>query len=76
LNHEEPSSQQIIEYLYREGIQSLLIEGGAEVLSHFISNRLWDEAEFFKGLCILKNGVRAPAIKGSLISTTSFQEVP
>ena len=72
LNHEEPSSQQIIEYLYREGIQSLLIEGGAEVLSHFISKRLWDEARIFKGSVYFKNGVRAPAIKGSLISTTSF----
>ena len=72
LNHEEPASQQIIGYLYREGIQSLLIEGGAEVLSHFISNHLWDEARIFKGSEYFKNGVRAPAIKGSLITTTSF----
>ena len=72
LNHEEPASQQIIEYLYRAGIQSLLIEGGAEVLSHFISSRLWDEARIFKGYEYFKSGVRAPALKGTLISVTAF----
>lgn len=72
LNHKEPASQQVMEYLYREGIQSLLIEGGAEVLSHFISNRLWDEARIFKGSQYFKSGVRAPAIKGTLISKTTF----
>jgi len=72
LNHEKPASQQIIEYLYREGIQSLLIEGGAQVLGHFITARLWDEARIFKGSEYFKRGVRAPAINGSLISTTAF----
>lgn len=72
LNHEEPVSLQIIRYLYEAGIQSLLIEGGAEVLSHFISNQLWDEARIFKGSENFKDGVRAPALKGTLLSATAF----
>ncbi len=37
LKDDIPSSVQISEYLYNSGIQSLFIEGGAEVLNHFIS---------------------------------------
>jgi diaminohydroxyphosphoribosylaminopyrimidine deaminase/5-amino-6-(5-phosphoribosylamino)uracil reductase len=44
-----PASAQICEYLYSCGIQSLFIEGGAEVLNHFISTGLWDEARIFTG---------------------------
>ena len=53
LNNDEPAALQIVSYLYRAGIQSLLIEGGAKVLSHFISNGLWDEARIFRGSRVL-----------------------
>ena len=43
------TSLQIADYLYHEGIQSLFIEGGAEVLNHFITTGLWDEARIFTG---------------------------
>jgi diaminohydroxyphosphoribosylaminopyrimidine deaminase/5-amino-6-(5-phosphoribosylamino)uracil reductase len=72
LNSNEPAALQIISYLYRAGIQSLLIEGGADVLSHFISNGLWDEARIFRGSQYFKAGVRAPEIIGTLISATPF----
>jgi len=72
LNHEEPVPLQIIRYLHRAGIQSLLIEGGAEVLSQFISNRLWDEARILKGNRYFKSGVKSPNIKGTLLSVTAF----
>jgi len=72
LRENEPSSIQISEYLYLSGIQSLLIEGGAEVLNHFISTGLWDEARIFTGEVFFKQGVRAPLINGLRSSKTYF----
>jgi len=73
LEEEIPSSKQIIEYLNREGIQSLFIEGGAEVLRHFLSEGLWDEARIFTGKKHFNGGLKAPAVKGVNISRTNFE---
>jgi diaminohydroxyphosphoribosylaminopyrimidine deaminase/5-amino-6-(5-phosphoribosylamino)uracil reductase len=72
LLEERSSALQISDYLYSTGIQSLFIEGGAEVLSHFISAGLWDEARIFTGEEYFKDGVRAPDINGILFSRTVF----
>jgi diaminohydroxyphosphoribosylaminopyrimidine deaminase / 5-amino-6-(5-phosphoribosylamino)uracil reductase len=72
LKEGEPSSLQIADYLYSIGIQSLFIEGGAEVLNHFISTGIWDEARVFTGNDYFKNGVKAPATAGSLSSVKKF----
>ena len=72
LKEYKPSSLQISEYLYYSDIQSLLIEGGAEVLNHFISTGLWDEARIFTGENFFKQGVKAPMISGTLSSKTIF----
>ena len=72
LKDDIPSSEQISEYLYSSGIQSLFIEGGAEVLNHFISTGIWDEAKIFTGLDYFKDGQKAPHIGGKLFSKTNF----
>lgn len=72
LNDNVPSALQITEYLFSAGIQSLLIEGGAKVLNHFISNGLWDETRVFTGENYFKGGVKAPLIHGTLLSRTIF----
>lgn len=72
LNHREPAAGQISEALYGWGIQSLFIEGGAQVLSHFINTGYWDEARIFHGKEPFKSGIRAPEIKGKLYSVTTF----
>ncbi len=72
LNNHEPSALQISDYLFRWGIQSLFIEGGAQVLSHFISTGFWDEAKIFTGNQDFKRGVKAPEINGILSSSTKF----
>ncbi len=74
LKEDMPSSVQISDYLFSFGIQSLFIEGGAEVLNHFISTGLWDEARIFTGNDYFKAGVKAPEIKGALFSKTLFSE--
>ncbi len=68
-----PSSEQIAGYLNREGIQSLFIEGGAEVLNHFLSEGLWDEARIFTGRGKFKDGLKAPVAKGINIFRTNFE---
>jgi diaminohydroxyphosphoribosylaminopyrimidine deaminase / 5-amino-6-(5-phosphoribosylamino)uracil reductase len=72
LDHEIPVCWQIVKYLYNSGIQSLLIEGGAQLLGHFISNGLWDEARIFSGEKYFEGGVPAPAFSGKLYSKTLF----
>ncbi|HKK41427.1 MAG TPA: bifunctional diaminohydroxyphosphoribosylaminopyrimidine deaminase/5-amino-6-(5-phosphoribosylamino)uracil reductase RibD [Bacteroidales bacterium] len=55
-----PVSVQVAGFLYREGIQSLFIEGGAAVLNHFITSDMWDEARVFTGDSDFNEGVKAP----------------
>jgi diaminohydroxyphosphoribosylaminopyrimidine deaminase/5-amino-6-(5-phosphoribosylamino)uracil reductase len=66
------SSKQVIDYLYSSGVQSLLIEGGAEVLNHFIATGLWDEARIFTGKDNFNGGLKAPLFNGSLLSRRVF----
>jgi diaminohydroxyphosphoribosylaminopyrimidine deaminase/5-amino-6-(5-phosphoribosylamino)uracil reductase len=68
-----PSSLQVIEYLYNEEIQSLFIEGGEEILAHFIENGLWDEARVFTGTVNFWEGVKSPSIKGRATQDISFE---
>ena len=72
LQRDQASSVQIADYLYSIGIQSLFIEGGADVLNHFIDTDIWDEARVFTGQEYFKDGVRAPVARGQLYSTTAF----
>lgn len=72
LTKESSSAAQVAEYLYNIGIQSLFIEGGSEVLNHFIAERLWDEARIFRGDQEFKEGVKAPELPNSKYSQTIF----
>ena len=72
LDEKVESCIQIADYLFNAGIQSLLIEGGAAVLNHFISNGMWDEARIFKGEKYFERGVAAPILSGELFSKTIF----
>lgn len=53
---------QVMEALYNRGIQSLLVEGGSELLQSFINTALWDEASVERSATILESGVKAPQI--------------
>lgn len=54
--------QYILFQLYLQDIQSVIIEGGAITLNHFIQQGLWDEARIFTGEMVLGKGVPAPKI--------------
>jgi diaminohydroxyphosphoribosylaminopyrimidine deaminase/5-amino-6-(5-phosphoribosylamino)uracil reductase len=59
----------ILTALYNLSIQSLIIEGGAVTLQNFIDFNLWDEARIFTGPIDFHSGLKAPTLKGNLIST-------
>lgn len=46
---------------YKKNIQSVLVEGGAQLLNTFIASGLWDEANVEVGHTAIGNGVQAPA---------------
>ena len=64
----------IIEFLYKQKIQSLIIEGGAKTIQSFINKNTWDEARIFTTKINLHEGVKAPLIKGQLISSSTIEE--
>jgi diaminohydroxyphosphoribosylaminopyrimidine deaminase/5-amino-6-(5-phosphoribosylamino)uracil reductase len=72
LNRSRSAALQISDYLFSNNIQSLLIEGGAQVLGHFISSGLWDEARIFYGEEYFKSGIKAPEVTGIIISQAIF----
>ena len=57
----ENELQQMMDHLYKNEIQSVLVEGGAALLSTFIKNNLWDEARVIHAPLELKDGIKAPA---------------
>ncbi len=64
----------ILKVLHSEGIQSVIIEGGALTLQSFITSNLWDEARILTGKIKFGEGLDAPAISGKLINEFSFGE--
>lgn len=73
LNTTDP--QEICDVLYEQGMQSVLIEGGARTLQDFIDAALWDEARLFTGAVVLKEGIKAPVLgpKTTPIQTKEIQ---
>ncbi|MDX5585718.1 MAG: bifunctional diaminohydroxyphosphoribosylaminopyrimidine deaminase/5-amino-6-(5-phosphoribosylamino)uracil reductase RibD [Aureibaculum sp.] len=57
-------AKQICKVLYKHEIQSVIIEGGSQMLQTFIDADLWDEARIFIGEVAFSNGIHAPNIKG------------
>lgn len=55
---------QIMEVLYQNKLQSLLVEGGSILLQSFIDSGLWDEAFIEKSPLRLDDGIQAPFIPG------------
>lgn len=58
--------------LLRFDIQTVLVEGGAELLQSFIDSALWDEARVEIGSVQIGDGVKAPCIRGVLFESQHF----
>jgi diaminohydroxyphosphoribosylaminopyrimidine deaminase/5-amino-6-(5-phosphoribosylamino)uracil reductase len=63
LNAEDDLINEVLDILYRENIQSLIVEGGSKLLQTFIDSGKWDEARVIIGNnLLLESGVKAPAL--------------
>ena len=72
INFSSNNSNEICKFLYKENIQSVIIEGGKKTLQDFINSENWDEARIFKSKTLLKSGLKAPEIFGKIISKTKI----
>jgi diaminohydroxyphosphoribosylaminopyrimidine deaminase/5-amino-6-(5-phosphoribosylamino)uracil reductase len=54
--------EKLVHLLFEKGIQSVIIEGGNQVLQTFIDANVWDEVRIFKGSVLFQQGVFAPKI--------------
>ena len=66
-------SLQIAAALFKEGISSLIVEGGAKTLKLFIQEGLWDEARIFTSNTLLLEGVKAPEISGDIVKKSMIE---
>ncbi|HRI21188.1 MAG TPA: bifunctional diaminohydroxyphosphoribosylaminopyrimidine deaminase/5-amino-6-(5-phosphoribosylamino)uracil reductase RibD [Panacibacter sp.] len=55
--------QQILNACFKENIQSILVEGGAQLLQSFINEGMWDEARIITNKTLYtENGLAAPQL--------------
>jgi diaminohydroxyphosphoribosylaminopyrimidine deaminase/5-amino-6-(5-phosphoribosylamino)uracil reductase len=67
--------EELMQKLYENQIQSVLIEGGSKTLQTFIDANLWDETIIIKNKNLtLENGTKAPKFEGSLIEEKVFRD--
>ncbi len=58
--NKEKIIEEILSDLYRRKIQSVLIEGGSQLINSFISKNIWDEARIFVSNNTFGDGIKAP----------------
>ncbi len=59
--------EDILKRLYEDGIQTVLVEGGAELLQSFIDSGEWDECYVEKGDLTLCGRVKAPVLSNAAL---------
>lgn len=57
--------EHILGELYRRQIQSVIIEGGAKLITSFLSANLWDESRVFTGNNYFGSGIPAPQMENA-----------
>lgn len=69
------SPQDVLDKLYAEKAQSLIVEGGAKTLSSFIQLGLWDEIRVETAPFAVEDGVMAPALpKNVIVESTEMYD--
>ncbi len=63
----------LMHYLYHRGVHSLMVEGGSKTIAGFLDQNQWDQAHINTTPKILKSGIRAPQIRGTLLKETVIQ---
>ena len=65
-------AQKIAFQLYLMDIQSVIIEGGEQILSQFIKADLWDETRVFTSSITWDKGILSPISKGNILENFSI----
>lgn len=68
LNFKSPVVPQILDGLYRRGVQSLIVEGGAATHNSFIESGLWDEIRVEMSPVTSGGGTKAPQIPAEAVT--------
>ena len=66
LTHDRPL-QQVIDDLYQQGIQSLIVEGGRKTHESFLEAGLWDEIRVESASFVVGDGTPAPKLPTGVI---------
>ncbi len=68
ISSEQSLFNQLFTYCYQNGIQSILVEGGAQLLQSFIDEDHWDEVRIITNTSLqIGAGLAAPLIKNSTL---------
>ena len=70
----ENEIDQILQELFKRGIQSVLVEGGAQVLTSFLKAGLWDEIRRCQSLKKIGSGIKAPLPEGIFTGSEQVEE--
>lgn len=66
--------QSVVADLYRRNIQSVIVEGGEQIINSFVKLNLWDEARIFVSPQTFQAGVPAPRLSGLLQKTQKLDK--
>ncbi|MFO7657726.1 MAG: bifunctional diaminohydroxyphosphoribosylaminopyrimidine deaminase/5-amino-6-(5-phosphoribosylamino)uracil reductase RibD [Bacteroidales bacterium] len=64
----------MMDFLFKRGIQSMIVEGGKHLTESFIKANLWDEGRVFIGQKQFKSGLKAPDTGKEPVEQISIQE--
>jgi len=66
--------KQVLNELYKRNIQSVIVEGGKQLLESFLNKNLWDEARVLTGNKYFNKGLKAPVIITHIEETLTVDE--
>jgi diaminohydroxyphosphoribosylaminopyrimidine deaminase / 5-amino-6-(5-phosphoribosylamino)uracil reductase len=72
LSFDENLLENLLSQLFQHRITSLIVEGGAHTIQHFLDKNLWDEAAIFSTQLRLGEGIHAPTPKGMELARFSL----
>lgn len=75
LDFEKNWINEMLNELYKLKIQSVVIEGGSQLLNAVIANNIWDEAIVFMSPKTITDGIKAPLIDGLKIQQETIDGV-
>jgi diaminohydroxyphosphoribosylaminopyrimidine deaminase / 5-amino-6-(5-phosphoribosylamino)uracil reductase len=71
LKNENTVVQEILNCLFEQRLNVVIIEGGTKTLQHFINEDLWDEASVITNTALnIEHGISAPSLKNATMLNT------